>query len=405
MEAHVEGSQIAAQTIRDLREVENLRAVWKSWQGTRDSDLDFFCATVRNRGATCRPHVILLTRNGRPEALLVGLRERTKIHFRLCSFAMYQPEVSVLEFVYGGLLGNTSKENCAALVQVVMQSLAEGDADVALWEQLDVKSALYTCALQYPNLVLRDHAPCLHDHWFMNFPKGLDALLLSLGRSQRSKLRRKYRRVLNSFDGRIQVQSFRTVADLEEAISKMEEVASKSFKRRLGQGFFDTASTREQLRVEATRGWLRVYILYFEQKPVAFWQGTLYRRCLQADHVAYDSAWSAFSPGTFLFLAILEQLRDEDIETVDFGLGNLQLHQSFGNLRQVEARVQIYAPKLVGLQLNLLHTLTHYGTGLIRRIPCLTLARKAVRDRLQARLPLSRERPKTTKTECGLLSS
>ena len=35
--------------------------------------------------------------------------------------------------------------------------------------------------------------------WLMNFPKGLDAFLSSLCRSQRSKLRRKYKKVLNYF--------------------------------------------------------------------------------------------------------------------------------------------------------------------------------------------------------------
>ena len=47
--------------------------------------------------------------------------------------------------------------------------------------------------------------------------------------------------------------------------------------------------------------------------------GTVYDRCLQGDDVGYDPVWSEFSPGIFLFLNILEDLRDEDIKTVDFG--------------------------------------------------------------------------------------
>jgi hypothetical protein len=374
----MEDNSFTLQTIRDLREVEILREVWKSWQETQDSDLDYFSGMVRSRGDDCRPHVLVLRRNSRPEALLVGLNYRAKIPLKLCSVTMHQSEVNVLEFVYGGLLGNASRENCEALVQGVMQSLAGGDASMALWERLDVHSALYACAHQLPSLVLRSHSASVYDHWFMNFPKDLDAFLASLERSQRSKLHRKYKRVLNSFQGRMQVRSFRTIADLEQAIPDLEQIARNSVKRRLGYGFFDTPLTREQLRVEAEGGWLRIYILYIEEKPVSFWKGTLYKRCLRADQAGFDEAWSAFSPGIFLFLNILENLRDEDIKTVDLGYGTGQLYQCFGDVRCSEARVQIYAPKLNALQLNLLHTFTWYATALIRGTPGLNWARRAV---------------------------
>jgi hypothetical protein len=117
--------------IRDLHELEPLRAIWKSWPGTRDSDLDFFSSVVRSRGRGCRPHVIVLTRNATPDAILIGLREQKKTPFKLSYFTIYEPEVNVIEFVYGGLRGNASEENCAALVREVMRSLDEGEADLA----------------------------------------------------------------------------------------------------------------------------------------------------------------------------------------------------------------------------------------------------------------------------------
>jgi hypothetical protein len=60
--------------------------------------------------------------------------------------------------------------------------------------------------------------------------------------------------------------------------------------------------------VAAKRGWLRIFILYLEEKPAAFWMGTIYDHCLQADQVGYDPVWGEFSPGIFLFLTILEDL-------------------------------------------------------------------------------------------------
>jgi CelD/BcsL family acetyltransferase involved in cellulose biosynthesis len=389
-EPQTKNNQLALQTIRDLRELESLREDWKSWQTTRDSDFDYFCGIVRSRGASCQPHVIVITRNAKRETFLVGLHDRRKLPFKLCSVTMCQPEVNVLEFVCGGVLGNTSQGNCAVLVQAVMRSLAEGDADVALWEKLDVHSALYSCALQLPGLAFRDHCRWHHDHWFANAPKSLDALYSTLGRSQRSKLSRKYKRVLNSFSGTIQVRMFRTIADMEQAIRDMEQIARNSVKRQLGFGFSDTPQTRERLLMEAALGWLRIYILYIKEKPVAFWEGTLYKRCLQADNTGFDAAWSAHSPGIILYLNILEQIRVEDVRTVDLGCGSGQLYHCFGDTKRPEASVWICAPKLRGLRLNLLHTLTQYSTILIHETSCLDRARRSIWKRRQVRALLLR---------------
>lgn len=378
MKEQTAGNCFTVQTIRDLSKLESLREVWEPWQKTRDSDLDFFSGMIRSRGGGCRPHVIVLSRNSRPDALLVGFTERRRVFLRVGSVTICRPEVTVLEFVYGGLLGNASKANCAALVQGVMRSLADGEADLALWEQLDVQSDLYACVLHLPSILLRDHTRGLLDHWLMNIPHGADVFLSTLRPKWRSKLRRKYQRVLKTYTGRLRVRDFRVATDLEEAISDMEKIAHKSIKRQLGYGFFDTPQAREQLLFEATRGWLRIYILYLDDNPVSFFVGTLYQGCLQPDHTGFDAAWSAFSPGIFLLLHILENLQDDNIKTIDFGCGDTQLYHGFGNVRLREARVQICAPRLRALQFHLLHALAHYATLLIRKTPSLNWARRIV---------------------------
>jgi CelD/BcsL family acetyltransferase involved in cellulose biosynthesis len=311
---------------------------------------------------------------------LVGLRERKTIPVNLSRFTVRRPQVNVLEFVYGGLRGNASHDNCVAILQWVVRSLDQGEADLASWEQLDVQSPLYSCVRQLPRFALRDHFRCHddHDRWLMNFPKGLDAFFSSLSASQRSKLRRKYKKVVNHFADRIQVRQFCSVADLEPAISAMEEIASKSDKRQFGFGFFDTPRIRDQMTIAAEGGWLKIYVLYLEHKPAAFWMGTVYERCLQADDVGYDPVWSEFSPGIFLFLNILEDLRDADIEIVDFGRVSSQLKQCFAALRRVESRVHIYASTLPGIQLSLLSAAIHGATSLISRTHCLARARRSL---------------------------
>jgi len=269
-----------------------------------------------------------------------------------------------------------------------MWSLDEGDADMAFWRELDVQSPLYTYALQLPHFASRDHFPRLDGHWWLrNFPKGLDVFFMSRSRSQRSKLRRKYKNFLARFAGKIQVRCFHSLADLEPAIVDMEEISSKTGKRQVfGFGFCDTPQIREEMAVAAEKDWLRIYILYLEEKPAAFWRGTVYDRCLQGDHVGYDPAWSKFSPGIFLFLSILDGLREEDIKSVDLGCGDAQFKRCLGDLRRVESCLHIYAPTLRGILLNLLNTAIPCATDcakfLLQRVHCLEWARRASRNHL-----------------------
>jgi hypothetical protein len=309
---------------------------------------------------------------------MIGLRELKKVPFRLGFVTICQPEVNVIEFVSGGLRGNGSSENCAAFVREVMRSLNEREADLARWGQLSVQSPLCQCALRLPRFVSRDYSGYLDDHWLKDFPKGLDSFFTSLCRCQRSKTRRKYKKVLTCFPGKVRVRCFSSLADLEPAILDVDKIAGETDKRRLGFGFFNTPQTRKQLAAVAERGWLRIYILYLEEKPAAFWMGTIYNRRLQADHAGYDPALSQFSPGIFLFLSIIEDLRDEDIKTIDFGWGSTQLSRCFGDRRQVEADVQVYAPTLRGIQLSMLRTTTRRTNALIRRIGVLQGARRAL---------------------------
>jgi Acetyltransferase (GNAT) domain len=374
---------LAFRTIRDLDELEALRRIWKSWPGSRDSDPDFFSGIVGSRGNGCIPHVIVLSRNGEPEAILVGLRERRKMPFKLGCFTICQPKLNVLEFVQGALRGNASEENSAALVREVIRSLDAGVGDLAVWKRLNVESPLYRCAVQFPSFALRDHSRYMNEHWWLtHLPKTLDALFMSKGHRQRSKLRRKFRNVLSRLAREAQIRCFRSPADLGLAILDVEEIASKTDKRQVfGVGFFDTPQIRQQMALAAEKGWLRIYILYIEEKPAAFWMGTIYEGCLQGDHVGYDAVWSQFSPGIFLFLNILNELRDEDIKIADVGCGYGQLQQCLGDLRRLESQVEIYAPTMRGVGLNLLRTVIHHTTDLVKlllRRTCYMWARKVL---------------------------
>jgi hypothetical protein len=368
--------------LQTLQEVETLRTMWAPCQKTRNSDLDFFAAMVRSRGNRCSPYVLVMTVDGRTDAILIGFREIKTLAFNFGFATVAKREVSRLEFVYGGLLGNDCEDNCIAFVRAIVDSLKNGVADLAFWDRLDIQSTLYRHALTIPGFAIADHCRGVAEHTFMTFPDNLKTFLTATQGSLRSKLRRKYQKAQAHFKQRAEVRCFESTENLPAALNDVGYVAQRSLKGKFGFGFADTPQTRAQLTELAELGWLRIYVLYLEGAPAAFWIGTLYKACLQADFVAYDPAWAAFSPGLFLFLNVVEKLQGHGVRVVDFGCGNDQLHRCFGDFRLTESRIHIYAPNLRGIHLNLLHSATYGGTLLMRRIRWLESARRVVRKRV-----------------------
>jgi hypothetical protein len=85
-ELAIKGARINDATIRVIRspeEIEEVRAQWTSWQHHPTSDIDFYLEVNRSRRpAIVRPHILLLNRDGRPDAMLIGRLEKTRMEFR-----------------------------------------------------------------------------------------------------------------------------------------------------------------------------------------------------------------------------------------------------------------------------------------------------------------------------------
>ena len=58
----------------------------------------------------------------------------------------------------------------------------------------------------------------------------------------------------------------------------------------------------------ARRGWLRCYILYCKDVPVAFMVGYHYEDCFFYIDVGYDPQWAQYSVGSVLHLEVMDDL-------------------------------------------------------------------------------------------------
>ena len=276
-----------------------------------------------------------------------------------------------LTFVYGGLRGNVSDEGSRILIGSVMQSLRSGEADFAFFHQPNTDSSLYKAALSLPGFACRDRLAKPEVHHIAKLPESAEQLYQGLSRGLREEIRRKKKKLLKDFDGRVTVKRYRQPDELAIALPDIEEVAKKTYQRGLGVGFLDTPQIRQRMEFCARRGWLRIHILYIDDSPRSFWTGTVCDGVFISDYNAYDPAFRDCSLGTLTLVPVIEDCCQERLKEIDFGFGQAEYKERFGNRQIQESSVYVFAPSLRGFALNGIRTVS----GSIDRILKATLER------------------------------
>jgi hypothetical protein len=346
---------------RSIAEVEAIRGIWSSWNFSRDTDIDYCLEFVWSLEEFERPHVIVLYRNGKPDAALLGRIDRTRMAQRIGYLQLPGIGARLLTFPSDGFLGNASPENSEAFVRSILSVLRAGEADAALLQQVGMESAILQDALRLPNFASRDHVLRPMPHSVLNLSNDSEEVWQGLSSGVRADVRRKKRKLLREFGSRATVQCFREPTELGGAIPLVEAIAKKTYQRALDVGFRDTEQMRRRLRFLAERGWLRMYLLSLNDEPSAFWVGSVYNGNFFSDYLGFDPRFSEHSPGTFLLGEVIDDLCRSGVGKLNFGAGEGRYKERFSNCHWTEASVYIFAPKLKGIALNAVRT----GVGVI----------------------------------------
>lgn len=126
-------------------------------------------------------------------------------------------------------------------------------------------------------------------------------------------------------------------------------------------GFDTNEQTREILRVKAQKGWLRTYVLYGGDRPLAFWIGDLIHGTFGGNFTGYDPEIAKYSPGMYLMTKVIEDFcngKDAEVTKIDFGTGGAPYKAALGISEADESPVHIFSQSLKGIELNLLRSLT-----------------------------------------------
>ncbi len=136
----------------------------------------------------------------------------------------------------------------------------------------------------------------------VELPGSFEEYLNSLSRKSRYNVRKKKRK-LEEVPG-FEIRHFFDVWDLEDFWKYVEEIEKESWKFKEGKdllsrpevkGFYKTL-----IRTMASLGHFRGFVLFLQEKPVAYEMAFEYRGELYSQKIAYDAAWAHASAGFVL---------------------------------------------------------------------------------------------------------
>ncbi len=376
---------------RTPEEVSTLRWMWQEMECHPYADIDFFLMIVDSRPEIVRPHVMVLSCDGHPQAILVGRIEEKPFDIKIGYKTLFQINARILTTVYEARLGKASASFDAAFVAELVKCLKQGEADVVLLDHLLPDSSLYRCATMNPGILSRDLSPVTSTHRAMRLPGTTQALYQGFSPHLRRQARKIAKRLMNEFNGRVRIECFREPDTVDCMIQIIEQIAAKTYQRALGVGFTDNLEIRRRMHFASGRGWLRTYVLYLEDRPCAFWIGTLYKTTFYSEFQGYDPSYANYSLGNFVTMKTLEALCFEGATQIDHGFGDAHYKRRFGDREWQEASVCIFAPTFKGATLSLLSsttaTMKRTAQAILTRVGVLERTKRIWRKAIREDLP------------------
>ncbi|MBD3315653.1 MAG: GNAT family N-acetyltransferase [Chitinivibrionales bacterium] len=227
----------------------------------------------------------------------------------------------------------------------IIQQLSESktDYDMILIKRLATESALWKhihcdTYLTKQFFIYTPFGPA-RNH-FIELPGTWDDYLAQLKPKVRHELRRKVRKMKNTYAQSIVVRRFTDESNCNEYLSSVRAVAAASWQRkRVGVRTIDNSdkATYECVTGFARKKLLRGYILYAKGYPVAYAFGLQYNGLYHIREIAYDQHCQTTAPGVVLCYYILKDLYEYQKPTVcDFGYGDARYKQELCNNSRVE---------------------------------------------------------------------
>jgi hypothetical protein len=342
--------------LNNAEEINRWREFWVENNRHPDADIDFYSLFTTIHADKLKPYILVATQNGKPKAMWIGRLENVSVPLKLGYRTLLNLSLRQIAFLQDGFLGESSPEIIQALIAHIRRQLKSGVADRAYVSNTDVNLEIFKAARRAPGILFRDYSGKTVERWQTSLPANMEEFLKRRSKKHRYWLKRIGRVFEEAHPGKVKFTMCRMKEDIKGFCDAAEQIAQTTYQRGLGVGFLNTLETHRRLELAVEKGWLKAYLVFVEDEPVAFWCGRLYNGIMYLEWTGYKPAYRKFEAGTVLFLKMLEDLCASGVRAVDYGLGTAGYKERFGDNKLIEGSVSLNASTLKGLMVNVLTT-------------------------------------------------
>ena len=355
---------------RSLEELEPLLPAWERLRGHHvTADPEYYGAVLGALRGGARPHVILVEHGGEAVAVALGRVGEMTLPARLGYREVLSPRLRALTVAYGGLLGDSGEATARMILAELLAALRRGEADVLRLRMLATGSPLDVLARSEPSVFVRPRFVRPSVHYQVAIPDSFDEFLAARTYKTRRNLRYYDRRFVARFGERLKLEQFRDTADLDRLFRDTLEVSAKTYQHALGASFVDSPVQRAVFELGLRRGWLRAYVLYIDERPVAFWHGSAYRGVLGPGMTGYDPAYEHVRAGSYVLVRRIEDAcADPSLTLLDWGFGDAEYKRHLADRSWNEEDLLVFAPTWRGIRASIGRTAVLAAGELARRI-------------------------------------
>lgn len=241
-------------------------------------------------------------------------------------------------------LGAPSTELQRQMLSACTTFAHEQHTTYLLIEDLERGDSLFASAESLHRDGVRLYCPSgIQERLTIEFPSPPEAYWLKFSSKTRSTFRRKQKKIGSS--RLVCVTEPGHVAEFLDAAHLISQRTWQS--AQLGLRIRNDDSEAQLFTFLATQHALRSYLLYVDEKPVAFLIGTQFQGHFSYEEVGYDRDYADRSPGLVLLLHVLEDLlKNDPPRRFDFGGGEADYKRLFATSTSESGSVWLVPPSL-----------------------------------------------------------
>jgi CelD/BcsL family acetyltransferase involved in cellulose biosynthesis len=214
--------------------------------------------------------------------------------------------------------------------------------------------------------------------YYVDIVGSFDTYLSKFSSKTRQTWRRKLTKLEKASGGPVCWRTFKRAEEMRAFHRFACEVAKTTYQQKLyNSGILDTPAFRDQLRRNANADLVRGYVMFLNQRPIAYSYCYAIDDVLVSSKIGFNPEFAHLSPGTVLFHLVLEDLfRHDRFRRFDFGRGEFPYKEHYASAEQ-RCIDTFYFPRTTG---NAAFAAAHLGTVLLSRSVSRSLAAIGMKD-------------------------